>query len=130
MSLGYDSQINSLIYKMSLTQRDRFIIFLEELKNEGLLIISENHRRKITTDDVIKSVNSITKYEILRALADKAVENGETTIPIEDWGVHITHCCSSHGCKYGDADCPVATKLVAQKYPCEDCGEINDWLTD
>lgn len=23
-------------------------------------------------------------------------------------GVHETHCCRKHGCKYGDLDCPVA----------------------
>lgn len=25
----------------------------------------------------------------------------------ENWGVHISHCCILHGCKYGDRDCPV-----------------------
>ena len=24
-------------------------------------------------------------------------------------GVHQTHCCVVHGCKYGDEDCPVVT---------------------
>lgn len=41
------------------------------------------------------------------------------------WGVHITHCCALHGCKYGDEDCPVATGKVGQEYSCEDCeGEV------
>lgn len=36
-------------------------------------------------------------------------------------GVHRTHCCKSHGCKYGEEDCPVATGLIKQDYPCENC---------
>ncbi len=38
-------------------------------------------------------------------------------------GVHVTHCCALHGCKYGDADCPVSAGQVAQEYPCEHCPE-------
>lgn len=38
-----------------------------------------------------------------------------------NWGVHITHCCVLHGCKYGDEDCPVVTQEAVQKYECEDC---------
>lgn len=36
--------------------------------------------------------------------------------------VHASHCCLSHGCKYGkDEKCPVVTGKVSQLYPCEDC---------
>ena len=38
-------------------------------------------------------------------------------------GVHASHCCKWHGCKYGDPDCPVVSGEVEQKYLCEDC----DW---
>lgn len=41
-------------------------------------------------------------------------------------GVHRTHCCLLHGCKYGDEDCPVVNKRVRQAYPCEDCGVYHD----
>ncbi len=37
-------------------------------------------------------------------------------------GVHQTHCCVLHGCKYGDDDCPVVSGDVEQEYPCEACG--------
>jgi hypothetical protein len=37
-------------------------------------------------------------------------------------GVHATHCCKQHGCKYGDEDCPVVLGEVKQVYPCEECG--------
>ena len=46
-----------------------------------------------------------------------------TSIPKEKWGVHETHCCSKHGCKYGHKDCPVAINLTIQEYPCEICDE-------
>jgi hypothetical protein len=36
-------------------------------------------------------------------------------------GVHRTHCCVIHGCKYGDEDCPVVNKKVLQEYLCEYC---------
>jgi hypothetical protein len=42
-----------------------------------------------------------------------------TSIPKEKWGVHETHCCKKHGCKYGDIDCPVKLGLTVQKYECE-----------
>lgn len=32
-----------------------------------------------------------------------------------------SHCCASHGCKYGFKGCPVTTGLVVQDYSCEDC---------
>jgi len=39
-------------------------------------------------------------------------------------GVHTTHCCTRHGCKYGDKDCPVVTGQVKQEYLCEECGDV------
>lgn len=36
-------------------------------------------------------------------------------------GVHVSHCCIHHGCKYGDTDCPVETGRSQQAYPCERC---------
>lgn len=43
----------------------------------------------------------------------------------DKFGVHITHCCSVHGCKYGDRDCPVYNKDESIKpLPvCDDCKE-------
>lgn len=38
-------------------------------------------------------------------------------------GVHVTHCCVYHGCKYGDSDCPVESRLVKQDDICEHCEE-------
>jgi len=44
-----------------------------------------------------------------------------TSIPKEKWGVHRTHCCFEHGCKYGNIDCPVVLGIIKQDYPCEMC---------
>jgi hypothetical protein len=40
-------------------------------------------------------------------------------------GVHATHCCTDHGCKYNylGEDCPVTTGEVEQEYPCEYCDD-------
>jgi hypothetical protein len=37
------------------------------------------------------------------------------------YGVHASHCCIEHGCKYGDEDCPVVSGEIKQKYLCEYC---------
>lgn len=47
----------------------------------------------------------------------------------DKYGVHISHCCYIHGCKYGDKDCPVESGEVAQKYRCYDCTEENEPYT-
>ncbi len=39
------------------------------------------------------------------------------------YGVHRTHCCIRHGCKYGDENCPVVNKKIKQEYLCEECGD-------
>lgn len=42
---------------------------------------------------------------------------------VDKTGVHQTHCCDKHGCKYGDHKaCPVVLGKVKQEYPCETCG--------
>jgi hypothetical protein len=38
-----------------------------------------------------------------------------------NYGVHQSHCCYVHGCKYGDNDCPVVSGEVGQSYTCESC---------
>ncbi len=40
-------------------------------------------------------------------------------------GVHAAHCCTRHGCKYGDRSCPVAAGAVEQLYSCP-LGTIGD----
>lgn len=45
-------------------------------------------------------------------------------------GVHETHCCFKHGCKYGypliNKKCPVYCGKIKQEYPCEECDDSND----
>ena len=40
---------------------------------------------------------------------------------IKNIGVHQSHCCVIHGCKYGFLDCPVSNGEIVQKFPCESC---------
>lgn len=48
----------------------------------------------------------------------------------EDYGVHATHCCNIHGCKYDDQDCPVVAELI-NGIVCEECmGEAHNNVTD
>lgn len=46
------------------------------------------------------------------------------------FGVHATHCCSIHGCKYCEDDiCPVVNAL-SEGVRCEDCDWDDDQLKD
>ncbi len=42
---------------------------------------------------------------------------------VDKIGVHVTHCCILHGCKYGDDNCPVENGEVEQEYTCEYCDD-------
>lgn len=46
----------------------------------------------------------------------------------EKYGVHRSHCCVIHGCKYGDRDCPVVSGEIAQEGPCDVC-QVGDDTT-
>lgn len=50
---------------------------------------------------------------------------------VNNAGVHASHCCIKHGCKYGNAGCPVVRGQIEQEYLCEEC-EADDQqnLTD
>lgn len=41
--------------------------------------------------------------------------------------VHTEHCCLVHGCKYGNDECPVATKKQRQTHLCEMCSWDSEW---
>lgn len=53
---------------------------------------------------------------------------------VDKVGVHATHCCSKHGCKYGDSECPVERDEITQEYPCETCTwtaeQVVEWLQE
>lgn len=121
--MTYDSDITKLIYAMDENQRQDFSSLINNMKDSGLDTKLKKQYSKITCDEIIESIESITNYERNQKIKEIAVNNGETTIPTEDWGVHIHHCCEKHGCKYGDIDCPVTLNLAKQKYPCEFCGD-------
>lgn len=60
-------------------------------------------------------------------MVDERMNETKCNIPKEQWGVHITHCCNEHGCKYGDKGCPVELGLTKAKYLCEHClDDINN----
>lgn len=39
----------------------------------------------------------------------------------DKWGVHESHCCVLHGCKFSNDDCPVEARQTTQDTICEDC---------
>ena len=42
-------------------------------------------------------------------------------------GVHERHCCTEHGCKYGEVNCPVANGQTTQEGPCAVCVEMEGY---
>lgn len=77
-----------------------------------------------------ETISAITWYEGAKvkyqAIVDLKAETG-TSIPKENWGVHETHCCKRHGCKYGEHnECPVTLGLIKQAYRCETGDDFNE----
>lgn len=48
-------------------------------------------------------------------------------VPVKNYGVHRTHCCVIHGCKYGNPKCPVELEIITLDYPCEFCNDGDDF---
>jgi hypothetical protein len=105
---------------------------LERLIDSKKNVLDELEERRVDIQasyecvyDEITSLNEELKSEIRK--------RDGTNIPKERWGVHETHCCKRHGCKYGQSeDCPVELGLIKQLYGCEtgddfdeDCFEEN-----
>lgn len=115
--LKFNSDIVSLIYSMNIDQREKLSNLFKDIKSDGL----DSSLIQFTFDDIIEKIDSITNYENRKAEVENLVSVGKTSIPESRWGVHNTHCCNDHGCKYGDIDCPVTLGLSKQVYKCEDC---------
>jgi hypothetical protein len=65
-----------------------------------------------------------TAVESFEPLPDERRDPGELEGGERSRGVHASHCCIRHGCKYGDPHCPVAkTREVEQEYDCEQCDD-------
>lgn len=58
-------------------------------------------------------------FKMYYELSDDRLVN---PMKVDHEGVHRTHCCVAHGCKYGDRNCPVETGRIKQDYVCEECG--------
>ena len=55
-------------------------------------------------------------------LVAQAVDMTHVTINGDKpFGVHQSHCCKKHGCKYGNENCPVENGSIEQDTPCERC---------
>lgn len=71
---------------------------------------------------------------LLLSLDEVPTEEEKSMARANKIGVHITHCCGFHGCKYGDGDsCPVEVGTHKQAYPCESCrtaSEIGEDLVE
>lgn len=121
--LGYDSDIVSLIYSLNVDQRCRLSALLSEFAKETPDIFGSDS--DFPMDEIHEKILSVTEYEKGIEEKKQAAARGETTIPQDSWGVHRTHCCSKHGCKYGHADCPVVVGILKQDHPCEYCDDDN-----
>ena len=122
--MKFSSDIISLLFSLNETQREELSNLISKWKNEGLSNIGE-YSDSFNIDEVKEHITSINDSERKRKLVDEAISKGETTIPKYKWGVHKTHCCVKHGCKYGDLDCPVELAFIEQDYDCEDCEDDN-----
>jgi hypothetical protein len=79
---------------------------------------------------VIEAQKIINQYkkEQLEILRMEMGKTSKTSIPEKNWGVHRTHCCFEHGCKYADPQCPVELGLIKQDYKCQDCNDLSLYI--
>ena len=109
-----------------------------ENKIEKLELLIESKKNTLSEfekkqEEIQLSINCVDEeIETLEEeLKDEIRKRDGSTISKERWGVHETHCCKKHGCKYGKhKDCPVELGLIKQAYSCqtgfdmeEDCFE-------
>lgn len=114
--------ITGLIYHLNTSQQERLILLFKEFQKEG--IVEHKYVDNYDIVDIINDIEYSIKFEEQQQLEINEAIAGRTTIPEDCWGVHETHCCIDHGCKYGKADCPVFIGLIKQQYKCESCDEI------
>lgn len=70
--------------------------------------------------DKIKDVFS----ELSKLSNEEFWDEAKAVSPRKFLSVHDAHCCSTHGCKYGDEDCPVILG-IEPGIECEECYEDN-----
>ncbi len=73
-------------------------------------------------DEVGEQLRAQDRDDEMEALLHKA-------IPADKIGVHETHCCIVHGCKYGNRNCPVVLGEIKQEYICEECDVAEGWTS-
>lgn len=64
---------------------------------------------------------------ILENIGEVPTEEEKAEARAQEIGVHVSHCCAMHGCKYGDGEnCVVENKSHKQDYPCEACVDVEE----
>lgn len=111
-----NSQLNVYIKNI---RKIRFYNLYEILIKE----IEEFKTNDIVTEQQFIDAQFLIKKYLKQKLREEKIlgRSNTTTIPESEWGVHTSHCCFEHGCKYGDPECPVELGIVDQEYECEQC---------
>ena len=70
--MKYNSDIQSLIYKLSETQQQEFKSLLEKFKQEGII---ENPYDDFKIDEIITSIDSTINWEKTQKLFSRAIKS-------------------------------------------------------
>lgn len=104
-----------LKYALSIEEKECLVLKLREFAE--ILTTEESLMR---VNKIVAELESVIKWEKERKNKDEEIDiamaKGKSTTPKNKWGVHEIHCCITHGCKYGDRDCPVTMGLTKQNY--------------
>ena len=127
--------------KIEALKRWKFNITINDSVVKGFWYVAQLHEKfEVKHCTSRGELNSVEGFGIFEVEDIYIVTDGEykdcaihkkhttifTTIPKENWGVHQSHCCEEHFCKYGDDDCPVVLGIIKQGYPCEMCNDPTD----
>lgn len=86
-----------------------------------LVLIVKNERNGV------KSILTFNTDRTVDTRPEGMSEEEASRLSSEFLGVHVRHCCSAHGCKYGQHDeCPVARELLEQEDECETCWDAKE----
>jgi hypothetical protein len=72
-------------------------------------------------DKILDQETSV--LENLKSAIEVELRERDCSKSDEEKDVHAAHCCSIHGCKYNDENCPVVLGTTEQRFPCIDCEE-------
>lgn len=111
MSASMQVVDNDAYSQVSIFEEDSSVYTSDEIDNK----IYKGQTTRVAVDEVGNII-------------DYAMDSTDRVFEVPaSWKVHQGHCCTIHGCKYGDEDCPVVKGKIKQSHLCYECTDPFDF---